>query len=151
ILGPGGAKVHLDYGFFAPGLDGGGSGLVLSLTSVSYNYDATGTCPKHKINLNYGPLSAAPLSISMLGSTPMMRIQVLRERTAGSAIDVMAREVATDSTQPCSGTMKALRSYNFNYQNDADTGQLQLKQVTMIGREGSADRSTSLPVATYSY
>src|SRR5262249_49437923 len=61
-----------------------------------------------------------------------------------------AREVA-DSQQPCSGSMRSLRSYNFEYQNDADTGQFQLRRVTMIGQENTPERNVTLPVATYTY
>ena len=152
IFGPGAAKVHLDYGFSAPSLGGGSTGLTISLASVSYNYNADGTCPKHIVNLNYGPLSAAPLSISVLGSTALVRMQVLRGVQDGTAIDVMARDNAPDQPVDCDHTtMKSLRSYNFTYRNDPDTRQLQLSQVTMIGQEGSDERAVTLPVATYEY
>jgi hypothetical protein len=67
------------------------------------------------------------------------------------AVVVFARESANDSSQPCSGAVKALRGYNLNYQNDADTGQLQLSQVTMFGKDDTPERFINLPVATYSY
>jgi hypothetical protein len=47
--------------------------------------------------------------------------------------------------------MKALRGYNLNYQNDADTGQLQLSRVTMFGKDDTPERFINLPVATYTY
>ena len=153
IFGPAGAKVHLDYSFGAPSLGGGSTGLSIDLTRVSYNYDANGACAKHIVNLNYGadaPIGR-PLSISMLGSTALVRLHKLKESREGPAIDVTAREVAADQPQPCTGAMKSLRSYNFTYQPGADTGQPQLSQVTMIGQEGTDERNVTLPVATYTY
>ena len=57
------------------------------------------------------------------------------------AVDVKAREVAANSQQPCSGPMRSLRTYNLDYQNDADTGQSQLRRVTMIGQETRHERN----------
>ena len=148
IFGPRGARVHLDYSFGAPSLGGGSTGLSIDLASVSYNYDATGTCAKHIVNLNYGADASSPLSISMLDSTALVRLHKLKESGEGPAIDVTAR---ANSPQPCAGTMKSLRSYNFTYQNDADTGQFQLSQVTQIGQEDTPERNVTLPMATYTY
>ena len=151
----GGAHVHLDYRIGAPSLagsPGSGSitGLSIDLASVSYNYDtATGACAKHQVNLVYDNDDPnAPLSLSMLGSTPLVRMHKLR------AIDVTARESDANSTHPCSDvTMRSLRTYNLDYQNDVDTGQFQLRRVTMSGQENSDERNKNLmlPVATYSY
>jgi hypothetical protein len=148
IFGPGGSRVHLDYTFGAPGLGGGSTGLSIDLASVSYNFDSTGACAKHIVNLNYDADASLPLSFSMLGSTALVRLHKLREL---GAIDVTARESAADSPQPCTGAMKSLRAYNFSYQADADTGQQRLRQVTMIGQEGTAERNVTLPLATYTY
>ena len=87
----------------------------------------------------------APLSLRMLGSTPLVRMHKLL------AIDVTALESAANSEQPCSGPMRSLRASIFKYQNDADTGQLQLHRVTMIGQENTNERNVALPVATYTY
>jgi len=149
IFGPRGTKVRLDYAFGAPSLGGGSTGLSIDLASVSYNYDSTGTCPKHIVNLNYDADASAPLSLQMLGSTALVRRHKLREGDLG-AIDVTARESAADSPEPCAGAMKSLRTYQLFYQA-ADTGQQRLHQVTMIGQEGSDERTLALPVATYSY
>ena len=81
----------------------------------------------------------------MLGNTPLVRKHKLH------AVDVSAREAAANSSQPCSGPMRSLRTYNLDYQNDADTGQFQLRRVTMIGQEDTAERNVTLPVATYTY
>src|SRR5262249_9722999 len=117
IFGPGGSHVHLEYRFGAPALPFGGTGLSIDLASVRYNFDATGACAKHQINLLYDADSSSPLSLTMLGNTPLVRMHKLH------AVNVTAREVAADSQQPCSGPMRSLRTYNFEYQNDADTGQ----------------------------
>ena len=81
----------------------------------------------------------------MLGATPLVRKHKLH------AVDVKARESADDLQAPCSGAMRSLRTYNLDYQNDADTGQFQLHRVTMIGQENKAERNVTLPVATYTY
>jgi hypothetical protein len=81
----------------------------------------------------------------MLGATPLVRKHKLH------AVDVKARESADDSQAPCSGAMRSLRTYNLDYQKDADTGQFQLHRVTMIGQEDKAERNVTLPVATYTY
>ena len=113
---------------------------------MSYNFDSKGECAKHQINLVYDNDDAnAPLSLQMLGSTPLVRMHKLH------AIDVTARESAANSPQPCSGPMRSLRTYNLKYQNDADTGQLQLHRVTMSGQENTDERILTLPVATYTY
>ena len=151
IFGPGATHVHLAYTFGAPRLAGSvGSGpitgLSIDLDSVSYNFDSKGECAKHQVNLVYDNDDAnAPLSLQMLGSTPLVRMHKLL------AIDVTALESAADSQQPCSGPMRSLRTYNLKYQNDADTGQLQLHRVTMIGQENTNERNVTLPVATYTY
>ena len=124
---------------------GGSAGLSIDLASVSYNYDSTGSCAKHQVSMFYDSDAPAPVSISMLGTTPLVRLHHL------FAVVVFARESADNSSQPCSGAVKALRGYNLNYQNDADTGQLQLSQVTMFGKDDTPERFINLPVATYSY
>ena len=113
---------------------------------MSYNYDSTVTCAKHQVKLVYDNDDAnGPLSLQMLGSTPLVRMHKLQ------AIDVTAREAAADSPQPCSGPMRSLRRYDLEYQNDADTRQSQLRRVTMIGQENTSERNMTLPVATYTY
>ena len=113
---------------------------------MSYNFDSKGECAKHQVNLVYDNDDAnAPLSLQMLGSTPLVRMHKLH------AIDVTARESAANSPQPCSGPMRSLRTYNLAYQNDADTGQFQLHRVTMSGQENTDERNDTLPVATYTY
>ena len=145
IFGKGGTHVHLDYTIGTPTLAGSVTGLSIDLASVSYNYDSTGSCAKHQVSMFYDSDAPAPVSISMLGTTPLVRLHHL------FAVVVFARESADDSSQPCSGAMKALRGYNLNYQNDADTGQLQLSRVTMFGKDDTPERFINLPVATYSY
>ena len=151
IFGPGATHVHLAYTIGSPRLAGSvGSGpitgLSIDLASVSYNFDSKGECAKHQVNLVYDNDDAnAPLSLQMLGSTPLVRMHKLL------AIDVTARESAADSPQPCSGPMRSLRTYNLEYQNDADTGQFQLHRVTMSGQENTDERNVTLPVATYTY
>ena len=146
IFGPGATHVHLTYTIGTPGLAGGVTGLSIDLASVSYNYDSTDTCAKHQVSLVYDNDEAnAPLSLQMLGSTPLVRMHKLH------AIDVTARESAADSPQPCSGPMRSLRTYNFSYLPAADTGQLQLHRVTMSGQENTDERALTLPVATYTY
>jgi hypothetical protein len=137
--------VHLAYTIGTPTLAGNVTGLSIDLASVSYNYDSTGACAKHQVSLVYESDASSPLSLTMLGATPLVRKHKLH------AVDVKARESADDSQAPCSGAMRSLRTYNLDYQNDADTGQFQLHRVTMIGQENKAERNVTLPVATYTY
>lgn len=144
IVGPGGNSVKLVYGFGAPALPGGGTGLSIDLIRVRYNKKPTGNCFKEEIVLSYDAASAAPLSMSMLGSTVLTRVHKL------TAIHVNR---AGDSTDPavCSSAPQSLRKYTFAYQADADTGQSQLQKVTMIGQSGTPERNITLPVAAYTY
>jgi hypothetical protein len=145
IFGPGGANVHLEYQFGREAV-ATLAGLLINLASVRYNPDSTGACAKHQINLVYdNPGPAGLLSVSVLNSAVLVRENKL------VAIDVTARDSAADSSQPCAGAMKSLRTYNLSYQADADTGQPRLHQVTMIGQEGSDERHVTLPVTTYTY
>jgi RHS repeat-associated protein len=153
IFGAGGlTHVHLDYAFATPSV-GGGTALSIDLTSVSYNFDPTGACPKHVINLNYGPDNAnGPLSITMLGSTALVRMHLLANNF--DTIHVMARESAANppSPHPCSDTtMRLLRRYAFFFQAGGDLGQLQLQSVSVLGQENTAENGTLLPVASYVY
>ena len=139
VFGPSGTNVHLAYNFGAPGLGGGSTGLSIDLASVSYNYATATACAKHQVSLVYDTDAIAPLSLSLFGSTVLIRQHKL------TAVDVTARE------NDCSGAVKSLRKYNFTYQDDPDIGQPRLHQVTMIGQEGTDERALTLPVATYSY
>ena len=83
IFGPGATHVHLTYTIGSPRLAGSvGSGpitgLSIDLNSVSYNFDSKGECAKHQVNLVYDNDDAnAPLSLQMLGSTPLVRMHKL--------------------------------------------------------------------------
>ncbi len=144
IFGPGGSNVHLEYDFGAPALPGGGTGLSIDLLNVRYNLDATGACAKHQVNLIYDADAATPLAMSMLGSTVLTRMHTL------TTVDVTARN-STSPSAPCAGAMTSLRKYTLSYQTDADTGRVQLHNVTIIGQQGTPERNVILPVATYTY
>lgn len=144
IVGPGGNSVQLGYKFDAPPLPGGGTGLAIDLTHVRYNKKPTGTCFKDEIALEYDPLSTTPLSMSMLGSTVLTRMHKLTD------IDVRRTESSGDPAG-CATVPRSVRKYHFRYQIDADTRQLRLQQVSMIGQEGTPEPSVVLPIASYSY
>jgi len=139
IVGPGVNSVHLEYAIGAPALPGGGNGLSINLASASYNPHPTiANCFKNKVLLNYDTATTAPLAMSVLNGAVLTRVQKL------SSIDV-------NSKATCADAAVSLRKYTFSYQSDADTQRPQLQAVTMIGQNGTAERSVTLPVATYSY
>lgn len=143
ITGPGGARVHLEYSLKEPALPNGGSGLSINLANVSYNKHPTASCFKNRINLNYDDPWAdnpmpAPLAMSMLGSTVLVRMQKL------ISVDVTSRATCADANI-------SLRRYNFSYQSDPDTRQPQLQKVTVNGQQSTPERNVTLPVAEYRY
>jgi hypothetical protein len=152
ISGPGGNNVHLEYSIGAPVLPTGDPhdnaiGVSIDLANVSYNPSpTTANCYKNQVILNYDaapppPVNTAPspaLSMSVLGSTVLARVHKL------TTIDVFSRST-------CADNRVVLRTYQFNYQSDADTDQPQLQSVTMVGQQGTPERNTTLPVAAYTY
>jgi hypothetical protein len=135
IDGPSGRLVKLDYRVGNVSLTGG-SAISLDLARVSYNYSAALGCAKDVIELTYGPDSSNPLSISVM-PTVFARMHTL------ASLDVRMRS-------SCSA-IETVRHYAFDYAPDADSQLPRLTNVTMFGRETSAEKSVGLPVATYHY
>ena len=151
ITAPGRNNLHLEYSIGAPVLPTAGSDetateVSIDLVSVSYNSSPTvENCYKHRVLLNYDPApphTGAPpppaLSISVLGSTVLARVHKL------TTVDVLSRPT-------CAAESVILRTYQFDYESDPDTDQPRLRSVTMIGQQGTPERSTTLPVAAYTY
>ena len=68
---------------------------------MSYNYDSTGACAKHQVSLVYDGDASSPLSLTMLGSTPLVRMHKLL------AVDrVCAGELPTIRRSPVRAPMK---------------------------------------------
>ena len=140
VTGPGATRVHLEYDIGAPSLPGGGRGHSINLASVSYNELPQGGCFKHKLLLNYDNpgASAAPLAVSTLNTGVLVRTNKL------ISVDVVSKAT-------CEAADTSLRKYLLVYQADPDTQRPQLQKVTMIGQQGTPERSVILPVAEYGY
>jgi hypothetical protein len=76
ISAPGGNSLVFSYQFNAPALPGGGSGLAIDLLTVWFNKSPTAAgCYKNNVHLSYDLPVTAPLSMSMLGNTPLVRVR----------------------------------------------------------------------------
>lgn len=137
VTGVGGSNVHFDYTIATPQL--GELALAIDLAAVHYNPSpTTAGCYKNTVNLTYGANNASPWSLSVLGSKVMARLRTL------SSVDVYGKSA-------CGASDELIRKYQLSYQPDADTGQPRLQSVNLIGRAGTSENSTPLPVASYQY
>lgn len=131
ITGVAGSNVHLDYNIAAS--------VSIDLAAVHYNPSPdTAGCYKNTVSLIYGPDSTTPWSVSTLSGQIMWR----RHTLAG--VDVFAKSA-------CGASDELIRGYQLSYQPDADTGQPRLQLVQVLGRAGTPENSTPLPVASYQY
>ena len=138
VSGPGGNRVRIEYDITTPDLPGG-SGVAIDLVRISYNvHPTTPDCAKHEVTLVYDYAAPSPLSMSMLGDRVLARMRTL------SAVEVKSRAT-------CGAAPERLRRYELSYQPDADTQQPRLRSVQILGRQGTTEENTPLPVASYSY
>lgn len=115
-----------------------GEAYSVDLKSILYNtYPGLG-CFKHEIDLTYGVDSAAPLSFSVLAGDLVERFHTLNT-------------VAVTSRSNCSTPAVALRTFQLQYSTDADTGLPRLSSVQMLGRTGTPEATSPVPIATYHY
>ncbi|MEZ4376173.1 MAG: RHS repeat-associated core domain-containing protein [Polyangiaceae bacterium] len=129
--------VELEYTISQPALPGGGTGLGINLTRLSYNRHKTNaSCFKHKISLVYDVASPTPLSMRTLNGAIVTRSNLL------SAISV--------ASKPTCATETTLSTYRLSYGN-SELGVTQLQSVTMTGRKGTPEQNVTLPVAEYGY
>jgi hypothetical protein len=135
ISGAAGTMMKLDYDVGTVALTGG-SAMSVDLKRVSYNFNPALGCSKDVLELSYGSDSPKPLSISVMPKV------VVRKHTLES-IDVRMRS-------SCSSTL-SVRRYAFSYLPDPDTDLPRLDNVKLYGRQGTAEETTALPVATYRY
>lgn len=149
IAGPGGDAVLLNYSIGAPALPTATgvtvNGVSIDLIKISYNPSlTTAKCPKNEIILSYDANTAAPLSMSMVGTVVLTRMHKL------VGVDVRARSGCSSPAFTPSATHR-LRMYEFAYQADADTGLPRLVTVRVSGRAGTPEANDTLPVASYVY
>jgi hypothetical protein len=138
IAGVGGSRVELAYSITTPTVPGGG-GLAIDLTNVSYNpHPTTANCFKNSVALVYDADVAAPLSLSVLGDRILVRNHKLVT-------------VSVESKATCGGAYVRLRAYQLDYTQDADTHQPRLSSVKVVGREGTPEGASPIPLGTYSY
>jgi YD repeat-containing protein len=138
ITGVGGSKVQIDYSITTPSVPGG-TGLTIDLIRASYNPSPTATgCFKNSVTLVYDADAAAPLSLSVLGDRVLLRKHKL--------VTVNVNSKAT-----CSDAYVRLRGYQLEYGQDVDTAVPRLASVKLLGREGTAEATSSIPLGTYSY
>src|SRR4030095_6915793 len=114
----------------------GGSGFEINLVRVTYNRHPVAGCAKHEIALMYGAPSNAPLALTMIGETALVRYRVLTH------VDVMSRA-------NCNVVPQRLRRYEFTYAPDPDKRLPRLQKTLVFGREGSPQEQVSMPVGSY--
>lgn len=131
----------------------------LALTSIEYDYESTGTCGKHLIDLEYRAEPAVAATkvhdgSSLLALEILDRAQLVRTRVLDS-IAVMARPDG-----PCGGLVGVLPGaggslqlsrYDFRYEPDGDSSMPRLAAVDVVGRADTPEGSRAIPVARYHY
>jgi len=137
ISGPGGKAIVINYAYSHPTLPSGGTGLSIDLTDVFYDNAGAGFTFKHRAVVRY-TANAAPLSITMFGTTPIVRTKMLSF-------------IAVEGNRPGGNNEELIRQYNFAYQADVDTGLPRLNAVTMTGQQGTPEAAVTLPIASYGY
>lgn len=136
VTGQGGNKVILSYAVSTPAVAGVAGAVALDLTSVQYNNDPSG-CFKNTVTLGYDSPAATPLSLSVAGNKPFVRMHKLT--------------TVTVSGKATCGTSETIRSYQLSYQPDADTKLPQLASVQMTGRQGTPEAAAAVPIGRYVY
>ena len=122
-----------------PAGPGNGNAVQIDLQHIRYNTHPSTTCAKHDIVLSYGPPSTSALSLKVVGSGVLARMDTLT--------DIFVQVYPSCSAS----TPTTLRQYHLAYSPDADLGQPRLTAVTVNGRSDSTEKSTWLPVASYQY
>lgn len=134
VTGLAGSNVHLDYSVATTA-----GQLSIDVAAVHYNPSpATAGCYKNTVNLTYGSDRSTPWSLSVLSG------KVVARRHTLASVDVYGKSA-------CGAGDELIRTYQLSYQLDADTGQPRLQSVQMLGRAGTPEASTPLPVASYQY
>jgi RHS repeat-associated protein len=142
ITGPGGSSVRLIYdvqliqqaGDPAPAIS-------IDLVRVKYNpHPTTPDCFKHEVALNYDvpSVGALPKALSVVGDRVLARYRKL------TSVDVSSRA-------SCAGSLERLRRYELSYQPASEIQQERLASVKMLGRQGTAEATVSLPISSYTY
>jgi RHS repeat-associated protein len=109
----------------------------IDLATIDYNVSSTLGCAKNEIKLDYNA-DGSPLSLSILGFNVLTRLHTLAN-------------VLVQSRPDCS-SFTALRTYELTYVADADTGMSdRLSSVNVVGRTGTPESSTPIPIASYTY
>jgi RHS repeat-associated protein len=119
------------------------------LRELSYSYDSSGTCPKHRIELGYRYLTSG----NILGFPQYLDVQVsdghMRART--NLLDTI-KVWSQGKTSCLESDVDLLMTYKFKYAKHLDTGRLRLAMVDLFGRgEISSDEPISLPLSRYEY
>jgi hypothetical protein len=112
----------------------------LVLRELAYSHDASGTCPKYRVQLTY---SAAPsqLGFEIVGGRPRSRTRLLENIT-----------LLTCASTTCEASALRTESvYQIKYTPDQLTGQPRLTTVDMFGLQYGAPTPNSLPVVAYRY
>lgn len=130
--------VHLEYSIASPTVGGAAPSLAINVASIRYNTSPTSSsCFKNTVVLSYDS-GTSLFGVTMIGSTPLVRTQKLIK-------------VQTTGVANCGDSPTRLRLYSFNYALDPDTSAPRLSQVTMSGRQGTAEGNSIFPIATYTY
>ncbi|HKR23157.1 MAG TPA: VCBS repeat-containing protein, partial [Pyrinomonadaceae bacterium] len=138
---PGGNKLELTYRLNTWAIEGG-TGTEINLINIAYNRYlgfSSGECFKNEVALTYGNISQKPYSMSLFGEKVLTRNSTLTQ------IDVQSRAT-------CSDPLQRLRRYVFDYPTpDPDTRLPRLRQVRMLGRQGTTEENSALPIVSFDY
>jgi hypothetical protein len=128
----------------------------LFLEAVRYNYDPSGACAKHEVNVKYGVPARgggddevsedpnAPPPMRVLGTSVVNGRLLVRTELATHVI-VYARG------NGCGSGTVALHTYELQYVPDSDTRMPRLGAVNVYGQSNTAEGKVRLPVARYVY
>ncbi len=136
---------------------GDGAAQELELSAIEYNIATGGACAKNRIQLDYGPWNGDPggaidpnlpgngtgdpFALWSIGGALRVRTRVLKR------VDVLVH----GDTCGTPDQRIRLRGYRFSYAPDTDTGSPRLVASDVVGREGTAEENSRLPIGRYEY
>ncbi len=122
------------------------------LSEISYSYDESGTCPKHRIDLSYSS-SWGAFSTYEAPFPPLLDVSVVQGRARAHKRLLRKVEIFSQSDSTCETyDAERVRTYLLSYAADKDTGRPRLSRADMFGvGDDASDIATGLPVVHYEY
>lgn len=134
-----GNRVELGYDIESQPISGTETGTSIRLKTLSYNlHPSRSQCFKHRVLLNYSAPGRAPLNVGFSEGHALASSKYL------TSLSVRARA-------NCDQGEEALSDYQFIYKAADESGLPRLHKVTATGRQGTPERSITIPIAEFNY